>query len=453
MNCPSDLIEIFSHFFILFSIPTWNNGLKLIIGALLCPRQRTVAAALRMIGHSQDDGYQRFHRVLNRAKWSAFSAGKILLGLLINTSLSVIPGILVIALDETVERRQGKKIKAKGCYRDAVRSSESCVIKCFGLKWISASVILRMPWCIRPWAIPYLTILAHSKEANQVKGHKHRTIVDIAGQMVLVTMRWLRYLNWSAAVIFLGDGGYASVKFMWQCLRVNATLVCRFRLDAALYDPPSPRQRGKRGRPSKKGKKQKSLKVMASDPKTKWTTQEVTWYKGVRKKIEYFTGISLWHTSGYNPVPIRWVVVRIPETGRVEAICSTDQSLSAVAIVELFVLRWNIEVLFEEVRRHLGVETQRQWSDLAIERTTPCLFGLFSIVILYGLELWKATKIKPQTTAWYRKSEVTFSDVLAAVRYEILSEMNYKDQDKTQDSSKFSFRILDSLIRELASVA
>lgn len=453
MSYPPQLVTILAHFSILFSAPTWQKGQLLAIGALLCPRQRTVAAALRVMGRKKKKGYENYHRVLNRDKWSVFSAGKILLGLLVRTGLTIMPGYLVFVFDETVERRQGKKIKAKGCYRDAVRSSKSNVIKCFGLKWVCATVILQPPWCKRPWALPYLVVLAHSKKANESAGKRHRTCVDIASQMVVTTVRWLRILGISNHAIFLGDGGYAAAKFMWTCIKMQATLICRFRLDSALYDWPEAQPKGKRGRKPKKGKRQVSLKQLADDPSTKWATQEICWYGDKKKTVEYFSKKSLWYTPGHDPVPIRYVVIRIPKTGRVEAICSTSLSLSPSVIIKLYLLRWNIEVLFAEVRRHLGVETQRQWSGPAIERTTPCLFALFSVVTLYGLQLWKSEKIEIQNTAWYKKDEATFSDILAAVRLEIIGKMNYTNSGTEPDITQFFPKMLDSLMRELASAA
>lgn len=453
MGYPEEFISILTNFSILFSAPTWLKMQLLVTGCVLCPRQRTIASILRMMGRKQEGDFQNYHRVLNRNRWSAFSAGKILLGLLIRAEVNVLPGYLIFALDETVERRQGKKIKAKGCYRDAVRSSESCVIKCFGLKWICSTVILQLPWSKRPWALPYLTVLAHSKKSNESKGKKHRTCVDIAGQMVLVTMRWLKLLGASGQVVFLGDGGYAAVKFMWTCIDTNAILICRFRMDSALYGWPEVQTAGKRGPKAKKGKKQQRLKQMAEDPLTVWTTQTVAWYGGLTKEVEYFSGESLWYRAGYDPVPIRWVVIRIPKTGRVEALCSTDLSLAPNVIIGMFVLRWNIEVTFEEVRRHLGVETQRQWSDLAIERSTPCLFAMFSIVNLYGLKLWSMEKLEILDTAWYKKEFITFSDVLAAARLGILEKMNYTKSESEGDVAEFSTKMIASLMTELASAA
>jgi len=453
MDYPTEFIAILAHFSILFSAPTWKKAQLLVVGALLCPRQRTVAAILRVMGRRDERDFENYHRVLNRAKWSSFAAGKILLGLLVRLSLSPVPGYVIFALDETVERRQGKRIKAKGCYRDAVRSSESCVIKCFGLKWVCATILIQPPWCRRPWALPYLTVLAPSKKANQATGKKHKTCIDIACQVVLSTTRWLRLQGVSSRVVFLGDGGYATIKFMQTCIRTQTTLVCRFRLDASLYDWPPIQLKGKRGRKPKKGKKQRGLKQIAANPSTEWIRQTVYWYGGESKEIEYVTGKSLWCKQGCAPVPIRWVLIRIPETGRVEAICSTDLELAPSAIIGMFVMRWNIEVLFEEVRRHLGVETQRQWSDLAIERTTPCLFALFSVATLYGLSLWKVGKLRPTGAAWYDKKEVTFSDVLAAVRAEILRKRNYVASGSMADTTKFHEEILSSFIQELASAA
>ena len=125
-------------------------------------------------------------------------------------------------------------------------------------------------------------------------------------------------------------------------------------------------------------------------------------------------------------LPIRWVLVRDP-FGELEpkAYFTTDPGQLAVAVIEAFVLRWTTEVLFEESRAHLGIETQRQWSDLAIDRTTPCLFGLYSLVFLLANALHPDGNIPIQQTAWYEKKEATFSDVLATVRRHLWGNFNY----------------------------
>jgi hypothetical protein len=189
-------------------------------------------------------------------------------------------------------------------------------------------------------------------------------------------------------------------------------------LDAALDDFPGLVPAGRRGRRPKKGKRQPSLKARASQAGVAgWTLTEVRGYGGERQQLWLLTGVSLGYRSGLAPVPVRWVrVVDPPGQVRTEALFSTDVSLAAATIVAWFVLRWNVEVTFEESRRHLGVEMQRQGSDWAIARTTPALWGLFSRVCLMAHRLLATDTLPLQSTAWYAKSEATFSDVLAWVR-------------------------------------
>lgn len=177
------------------------------------------------------------------------------------------------------------------------------------------------------------------------------------------------------------------------------------------------------------------------------------WYGQSVKFIRYLTGVNLWHTPGEKPVAIRWVLVVDPDRKhKPEAFFSTDTELSAIKIVEYYVLRWNVEVTFEESRRHLGIETQRQWSDKAIERTTPVLFGLYSIVILIAYRLSKNNELIPQSTAWYQKQEITFSDVLAYVKRHIW-ESKYNRSMNSNGYILFHVNEWNSLLDQLAAVA
>ena len=144
---------------------------------------------------------------------------------------------------------------------------------------------------------------------------------------------------------------------------------------------------------------------------------QLNWYGGEKRTLEIATGTSLWHRMGLDPVPIRWVLVRCPDDPKFQplALFSSNQDTSAQDIVQCFVLRWNIEVTFEEVRRHLGFETQRQWSDNAIERTSPCLLALFSLVVLIAIKL-HPQNLPIRRASWYDKQEATFSDALFALR-------------------------------------
>jgi hypothetical protein len=123
--------------------------------------------------------------------------------------------------------------------------------------------------------------------------------------------------------------------------------------------------------------------------------------------------------AGTAVLPIRWVLVRDPEGRRApQAFFSTDVTIDPAEIIALFVRRWQIEVTFAETRAHLGVETQRQWSDKAIARTTPTLLGLYSLVSLWSCDLL-ADNPTPYAAAWYRKTHPTFTDAIGAVRFKL----------------------------------
>jgi len=405
-----EIITVLNHFAPVFSKRVWNHVQVLVIGAILCIGKRTVTSILRVMGLKQEKRFERYHRVLNKARWSGLAAAKILLGLLVQLLPAGFP--IVVGVDETIERRKGKKINGKGYYRDAVRSTQKNVVKCYGLKWISMMILIPLPWSSRPWALPFLTVLAPSRKANEKKGKVHKTTIDWTMQMVRAVSRWLGNKLW----ILVGDGGYASVRLGHMCRESKVSLISRLRLDAQLYDFPEPAPIGKRGRKPKKGKRLVSLKYLAEHGKD-WREEEVKWYGGTVKSICLMSGICLWHTPGEEPLPIRWVLVADPKgEARTEAFLSTNLELAPKKIIEFFVMRWNVEVTFEESRAHLGVETQRQWSDKAISRSTPALLGIFSLVCLMAYHLKSEMSIIPQSSAWYIKTGATFSDVLALVR-------------------------------------
>ncbi len=442
-NLPPDIQAVLFPFASLFSMPVWRNASILAIGSILCIGKRTVTSALKVMGLKDENRFTNYHRVLNRAKWNPLNGAQILVILIIRLIPLNFP--LVIAIDENIERRKGKKIKAKGVYRDAVRSSEKKVIHCFGLKWISMMAIIPLPWSKRPWALPFFTVLAPSKAYNESQKKRHKTTVDWACQMIKQVRRWLP----NRPIVIVGDGAYAAVKFSHCCreLSTPVSLVSRLRLDARLYDSPPPEQPGKRGPKPKKGNKQRSLKERIKDQSTEWIPITIDWYEGVKYDLEIFSGISLWYTPGFNPVPIKWVVVRDPAGKlRTEAFFSTDLEASEEQILTWFVLRWNIEVTFEELRAHLGVETQRQWSDLAIARTTPALFGMFSIVVLIALEVIKSKPMTILNCAWYKKTDATFSDVIALVRRHIWYSRNYNNSSNAPDSTYFHDDFLETLL-------
>ena len=448
---PGEFAEVVGAFSTLFTRPTWVRVQALLCGALLCATG-TVTAALRALGMGRDPGFQNFHRVLNRARWSALKAVHILLKLL--TDAFTRPGEpLIFGLDDTVERRRGTKIKARAIYHDAVRSSKSCPQKTSGLRWLSLHLLVPVQWAKRIWALPVLTAICPSERYAPfvAAGRKHKPMPRRARGLIAVVWRWLG--NTGRHLIFVADSSYSTLELLGWCSRLasrcavrSVSFITRLRLDAALYEVATPRQAGQAGRTRVKGVRLPSLKERLEDATTCWTRVEVSWYGPAGftpRTVELTSGTCVWYHQGMAPVPIRWVLVRDPAGKfRTQALLSTHLAHSPKEIVEYFVRRWQMEVTFEETNAHLGLPGQRQWSDLSIQRSTPIRLGLFSLVSLLADAQQRCGKPIPvRCSAWYTKVAPTFSDALVAVRRTIWTQIGYSmskiQPDLPQTSQSF----------------
>ena len=452
LTLPDAIVPILAPFATVFTNPTWQKAQLLMVGAILATGQRTVAAALRVMGRSDQDDYARYHEVLNRAVWSPREAARILLLLLLQY-LDRGDGPLIFGIDETLERRRGAKIRARGIYRDAVRSSRHQLVKASGLRWISLMWLGQVPWAGRHWALPVLTVLAPSSRYYQRQGRRHKKISDWARQMVMLLRRWLPH----RPLVLVGDNGYAVLDLLHCCqsLRQPVTLIARLRLDAALYAPAPPRRPGQNGRPPLKGERRPSLKTFLDQDQVTWTVAAVAWYDGTTRIVELTSQTAVWYRSGKPAVPLRWVLVRDPEgTFDPQALLCTDPSADPVQILQWFVLRWQLEVTFQEVRTHLGVETQRQWSDLAIARTTPILLGLFSWITLAAHALQEQHPIIQRRAAWYDKPSPTFVDAIALVRRHLwLASEGFSLSAGTTDIQELPATLYHRMVDSLAYAA
>jgi hypothetical protein len=398
----------------LFTRPTWQNVLLLVAGAILAPGKRTVTAALRILGRDQENDFPINRGVLSRAVWSSRAVAGWLLRLLVATFLDA-DATVVIGIDDTIERRWGAKISARGIYRDPVRSSKGHFVKTSGLRWLSAQLLVHIPWAGRIMGLPFLTVLAPSRRFYADKLRSPKTLLDWARQAALQIHRWLP----DRRIVFVSDTAFSAIDFL-GAVRGYVSVVTRLRLDANLYTPAPPRRPGP-GRPPVKGKQLPKLTRVLHDAGTVWQRHTVAlWYGRTNRRVEIATGTAVWYHGGSPPVPIRWLLVRDP-LGELppQAFLCTDPDAAPVDILQWFVSRWQLEVTFQEVRAHLGVETQRQWSDLAILRTTPALLGLFSLVALWAHDLAVDAPLTPRTAAWYPKRHCSFSDAIAAIRREI----------------------------------
>lgn len=447
LTLPDEYNTLFKQFQPFFSRRVWPLALLLLVGAILAPGKRTVTAVLRIMGLSQERHFQNYHRVLNRAVWSNLALSAVLLRLLLHTFLP--HGPVVIGIDETIERRRGKQIKAKGIYRDPVRSSKSHFVKTSGLRWISMMLLVRIPWARRVWGLPFLTALAPSERYYESTPRRHKKLTDWARQMAMQVRRWLP----GRKIVLVADSSYAALELLSGLLNLSEPvyMVTQLRLDAALYEPAPQRLSGTVGRPRKKGQRRPKLSAVLFDEQTVWQQVTVTnWYGQGSTQVEITSDTAVWYHSGMPAVPIRWVLVRDPK-GKFEtrAFLCTDLSAPPLQILKWFARRWQVEVTFQEVRTHLGVETQRQWSDKAIARTTPILLGLFSWVTLLAHHSQTDGKLPVRQTTWYRKTTPTFSDAIALVRSRIWHHwgfcMSPADPDRQKKHPDLLKRLFEAL--------
>lgn len=425
-NLPSSILAVLAIFSPLFSKPTFIKFLTLFHAHILCKGFRTVTGLLKRLGLRNDKNFSNYHDFFNKNKWSALDGAKILFLKLI----SLLPDneTTYISMDTTVERRKGPKIKSLNIQRDAVRSTKSRKVLVPGLNWLVCTLHIKLPWGGKIWALPFLTILmppenplssSKNKEDLKEKLRKHKTLNDWASQAVKLIRKWAGpYMK----ITIVADSAFATYLLANTCIDCRVNLTSRMRLDARTFEFPTA---NKNGRINLVGKRKPTFKEMLIDPALIWSASKIFWYSGKMKNIEFLTGTSLWYGYGIRPVPIKWVLIRDLKGASDPVVLFTlDLKLHAEEVVTEYISRWPIEVTFEEARRHLGMETQRQWSDMAIDRETPCILASFSIITLIALELQKVNQdeIPIQTSSWYPKKHVTFSDVLAYVRRRILEE-------------------------------
>src|SRR3954454_11689021 len=414
---PTEMIRVLTPFAPLFSERVFQHVQVLLAGAILAPGKRTVSSALRAMGLDQHKPFHRYHRVLSRANWSSREASRLLLKSLVEAFVA--EGPLVVGVGETLERRRGKKIMEKGIYRDPVRSSHSHFVKTSALRWVSVALLAPIPWASRVWALPLLCALAPSERYCTEQGERHKKITEWAAQLLLLVRRWYP----EREIVAVADGGYASLKLLDRCRRLSnpITFITRLRLDAALYEPAQPRYAGQIGRTRLKGERLPNLSAVVEDPAIAWTSITIAdWYGGEERTVEVASATAVWYSTGLPPVPLRWVLIRDPEEEfETQALLCTDLHADPARIIAWFVRRWQMEATFQEVRQRLGFETQRHWSEQAVQRTAPALLGLFSVVTLLAHRQRGRIPNAVRRAAWYDKRHPTCSDALALVRKEL----------------------------------
>jgi len=424
----STFMAIFANINLVLTRPTALNLCVLVRGALLATGERTVTSCLRAAWPWVRKHFSSYENVLRRSKLDGRDLSRFLFNLILRLLPDENPIILIV--DETLVRRYGPYVAGLGVHRDSLRSSCKRSGLSLGHKWVVLSVALKLPFMRCCVALPILSRLyvspSPARRSQVTCDIKHRSPARIAKALVAIVVRWAP----SRKFVLVGDKVYGSHNLAdtfngkSSNPRMRAvSLVSRMQPDAGLYAPPPVRESG-RGRRRVKGEKLLNPAQEAAREDARWEKTEVAWYGGTRKEVKLLTGEGLWYKCGSKATWTRWVLVRYDGGRRGDEVYfTTDKGLEPGGVVELYVLRWSLETTFEETRRHLGLETLRNRTLTAVQRSVPMLLALYSLTIV-----WFAIQSKEHTTRagsapWYKKEAITYSDILDAAREDILMEL------------------------------
>jgi hypothetical protein len=418
------------------------------LGAILTTGRRTITNLLRTVRPHAEGHVSSYHRVFSQRRWSAWELARRLLAFLLT---HVAPaGPVLLAADDTVAERPGSKVFGKGRHRDGVRSTHRYTAYRWGHKWVVLSVLVKFPFATRPWALPVLVALYRGPEWAQAHGTRHKTPAHLARLLLARVVRWFPDRHF----IVVGDSGYgtsATARFCQQHHQ-HLTLVSKFYGDAALYEPAPPRTRHTIGRPRIKGQKLASPhEVVANTPQR--TSLKVAWYGGGTRDIAVVTGTGHWYRIGEALVEVRWVYVH-DRTGthRDEYFFTTDTTMRPQQVVESYTQRWSMETTFQECREYLKVESTKGYCQATVLRLTPCLFGLYTAIVLLYLQLPQTSRTL-RAVFWKGKTTVTFSDMMTCVRHATWEQWFFHTPDDREAFSKLSRPLQDTILYALAPAA
>jgi DDE superfamily endonuclease len=448
MKVPDFAVPVLSMLQPTFSTPTYHRFLVLMLGAILTTGRQTVTNILRTVHPYAKGHISSYHRVFSQRRWSVWVLARLLITFLLDHVVP--PGPVLLAGDDTVAERPGPNVFGKGRHRDSVRSTHSYTAYRWGHKWVVVSVLVKLPFAVRPWALPVLVALYRDPAWDQAHGTHHKTPAHLARLLLVRVVRWFPERQF----IFVGDSGYGTSETARFCRKHarHLTLVSKFYGDAALYEPPPPRTRHTTGRPRVKGQKLASPEQVVANTVNR-PRLTVAWYGGCTRDIEVITGTGHWYRIGEDLVEVRWVHVHdCTGTHRDEYFFTTDITMRPEQIVECYTQRWSIETTFQECREYLKLESTKGYGQQTVLRFTPCLFGLYSMVVLLYLQLPRPSHTL-RIVLWRGKTTVTFSDMMTCVRRALWEQWGFHTQSDSQEFSKLSPSLKETILYALAPAA
>jgi hypothetical protein len=418
-----------------FTQPSFCSFWTLACAWILCSGRRSLTRIIQAGQLNQFKHYCSFHRFFSRARWNLDELGHCVLELL----LPFCSEVLVGAVDDTLARKSGRHIWGAGMHHDPLRSTRQRPFLAFGHNWVVLSLHVSFPFAAdRCWALPILVRLYRKrkkgklapagdgklerKQIGEASRQQYRTRPQLALEMIQILARWVPQRK----LRILGDSEYAG-KSISRHLPTNVELTSRMKMDAALYEPP-PKTPARRGRPRRKGKRLPNPRQMTQNRYPRWTKVTLRLY-GRKVKVWYKSIDALWYSSAGQQL-LRIVVVRDPRGHRRDdCFFSTDLSLRPTEIIELFCLRWPLEVCFRDAKQFLGFEDPQNRASKAAQRTAPLVLYIYDLVLLWYAQSGHSLKVDSLLQrAWYRqKSSVSFEDILRGLRHATWQERIFGD--------------------------
>lgn len=385
-----------------------NRLTEILVARIITIGKTTITNLSRVFGF--DPYNSPWHHLFSRYRISLWSLSFVLIRL-IQKTLIVDGQPLVFAVDDTTCLHNGKHVFGKAKHRDAARSSHSVTTLLWGHKWVVLSIIIKLPYSTRDWALPVAIALCRSSDLNRANNQRHKTPAHIARLMIAKIRR--RFSD--VSFIIVGDQGFGQHASAKAFSKPNLSIVSKFYPDAVLHEAPHAKRPGQMGRPRIKGLKLKKPMTVVSESKP--SQANVSWYGGSLRNVELVSGTGFWYRQTNGIVEVRWVYVR-DKTGthRDEYLYSTNMKLTPEQIVSIYTRRWAIEVTFQECKEHLQLEKTRVWCKNSVLTLMPLIFGCYSVIVLLYHENNKRFA-ECKTIQWPKKTNVTFSNMLLSIRF------------------------------------
>ena len=448
MNVPHFTLPILPLLRPTFSTPTDNRFLVLLFGALLTTGRRPITNLLRTVRHPAPGHGSSYPRVVSPRRWSTWVMARALIRCWRDPVVP--PGPVLLAGDDTVTAHPGPKVFGKGRHRDGVRSSHRYTAYRWGPQGVVVSGLVKRPVARRSWALPVLVAWYRPPAWDREHGTRHKTPAHCARRLRARLIRWFPPRHF----IFVGDMGYGTSETARLCQqhRRHLTIVSKFYGDAALYEPPPLRTCHTMGRPRVKGQNPASPHEVVANTSER-TSLTVAWYGGTTRAIEIVTGTGHWYRMGEDLVDVRWGYVHdCTGTHRDESFLTTAITMKPQRMVACDTPRGSIETTFQDCREDLKLESTHGDGPHTVLRFTPCLFGLYTMVVLLYLQLPRSSSTL-SAIFWRGKSTGTFSDMLTCVRRALWAEWCVHTAADLRQCSKLSPSFQDTILSALAPAA